>query len=138
MKTFLSILLLLTISYYSKSQLVINEIDSDTAGADTLEFVELKSATPSFSLNGYVLVFFNGTSSGTGALSYLALDLDGYSTDANGIFVIGNAAVSPSPSITLPTNSIQNGPDAVAIFQANASNFPLNTSATASFNSPES
>lgn len=132
MKKALFALIISLFSINSFSQLVINEIDSDTAGADTLEFVELKSATPSFSLNGYVLVFFNGTSSGTGALSYLALDLDGYSTDANGIFVIGNAAVSPSPSITLPTNSIQNGPDAVAIFQANASNFPLNSSATAS------
>lgn len=128
------VLLALIISFFSInsfSQVVINEIDADTAGADTLEFLELKSATPSFSLNGYVLVFFNATSTGTGALSYLAIDLDGYSTDANGIFVIGNAAVTPSPSIIIPSNSIQNGPDAVAVFLGNASDFPINTTPTA-------
>lgn len=128
------VLLALIISFFSInsfSQVVINEIDADTAGADTLEFLELKSATPSFSLNGYVLVFFNATTTGTGALSYLAIDLDGYSTDANGIFVIGNAAVTPSPSISIPSNSIQNGPDAVAVFLGNASDFPINTTPTA-------
>ena len=41
------------------SQVVINEIDADNPGSDVREFVELKSNTPNFSLNGYVLVFFN-------------------------------------------------------------------------------
>lgn len=131
MKKVLFALIISFFSINSFSQVVINEIDADTAGADTLEFLELKSATPSFSLNGYVLVFFNATSTGTGALSYLAIDLDGYSTDANGIFVIGNAAVTPSPSISIPSNSIQNGPDAVAVFLGNASDFPINTTPTA-------
>lgn len=131
MKKVLFALIISFFSINSFSQVVINEIDADTAGADTLEFLELKSATPSFSLNGYVLVFFNATSTGTGALSYLAIDLDGYSTDANGIFVIGNAAVTPSPSIIIPSNSIQNGPDAVAVFLGNASDFPINTTPTA-------
>ena len=131
MKKVLFALIISFFSTHSFSQVVINEIDADTAGADTLEFLELKSATPSFSLNGYVLVFFNATSTGTGALSYLAIDLDGYSTDANGIFVIGNAAVTPSPSISIPSNSIQNGPDAVAVFLGNASDFPINTTPTA-------
>ena len=45
------------------SQVVINEIDADTPSSDILEFIELKSNTPNFSLNGYVLVFFNGGSS---------------------------------------------------------------------------
>ena len=110
------------------SQIVINELDSDQAGADTKEFVELKSATPNFSLNGYVLVFFNG-GTGTGTASYLAVDLDNYTTDANGIIVIGNSLVSPSPQIVIPNASIQGGPDAIAIYQANASDFPLLTNA---------
>jgi len=39
------------------SQIVINELDADTPSTDNLEFIELKSTTPNFSLNGYVLVF---------------------------------------------------------------------------------
>ncbi len=124
-------LLFLLISCVVNAQVVINEIDSDTAGADALEFIELKSTTPNFSLNGYVLVFYNGTGTGTGNLSYLAVDLDGYFTDANGIFVLGNAAVSPTPALVIPNNSIQNGPDAIALYLGNAINYPLNTVATA-------
>jgi len=39
------------------SQVVINELDADTPGTDTMEFIELKSTTPNFPLDGYVLVF---------------------------------------------------------------------------------
>ena len=127
----IAILFLFILSEFVNAQVVINEIDSDTAGADALEFIELKSTTPNFSLNGYVVVFYNGTGTGTGSLSYLALDLDGYFTDANGILVIGNAAVSPAPAVVIANNSIQNGPDAVALYLDNAINFPLNTVATA-------
>jgi endonuclease I len=116
----------------SYSQVVINEIDADNPGTDTKEFVELKSTTPNFSLDGYVLVFFNGGSSGTSNLSYFAIDLDGYITDINGLFVIGNNQVSPTPSYIIPNSTIQNGPDVVAIYQANASDFPLDTPGTMS------
>lgn len=54
-KTTLLICLLSTWSFFS--QVVINEIDADTQGMDTKEFVELKSDTPFFSLEGYVLAF---------------------------------------------------------------------------------
>ncbi|MBC8882434.1 hypothetical protein H9X57_00375 [Flavobacterium piscinae] len=40
------------------AQVVINEVDADTPGLDVLEIVELKSETPYFSLDGYILVFF--------------------------------------------------------------------------------
>lgn len=113
-----------------QSQIVINEIDADTPSTDILEFVEIKSTTPNFSLNGYVLVFFNGLTTGTGLQSYLAIDLDGYTTDLNGIFLIGNTAVTPAPQGVFMNNLIQNGPDGVAIYQANATNFPTNTNAT--------
>jgi hypothetical protein len=111
------------------SQVVINELDADTPSTDTLEFIELKSAAPNFSLNGYVLVFFNGFSNGFGNVSYNAIDLDGYTTDINGIFLIGNSLVSPTPGLIIPNASIQNGPDAVALYQANASDFPIDTPA---------
>ncbi len=121
------------ISSFCSSQIVINELDADTPGSDILEFIELKSATPNFSLNGYVLVFFNGgsTSPYSGSSSYFALDLDGYSTDVNGIIHFGNSTVSPTPAMTFPITTIQNGPDAVALYLGNATDFPLNTFATA-------
>ena len=116
--------------YTSYSQVVINEIDANTPSADANEFVELKSATPNFSLDGYVLVFFNGTSSGTGSLSYYAIDLDSYMTDVNGIIHFGNALVSPTPAILVVNAMIQNGPDVVALYQGNDVDFPTNTPAT--------
>lgn len=105
------------------SQVVINEIDVDMTGSDVNEFIELKSTTPNFSLDGYVLVLYNETNS----LSYYAIDLDGYSTDINGIFLSGNTAVSPAPTLVLPNGKIQNGPDVIALYQANATDFPDGT-----------
>lgn len=111
---------LLTLSCLSFSQVVINEIDSDTPGSDQLEFVELKSANPNFPLDGYVLVFFNETNSS----SYFTIDLDGYTTDVNGIAHFGNSMVNPSPMGIFYNGTIQNGPDVVALYQANATDFP--------------
>lgn len=112
-------------------QIVINELDSDTPSIDDKEFVELKSTTPFFSLNGYILVFFNGNpTSSTANLSYLAVDLNGLTTDANGIIVIGSNGVSPVPQKIISDNSIQNGEDAVALYIGTVSNFPEGTLAT--------
>ena len=71
------------------SQLFINEIDSDTDSVDQLEFIEIKSESPNFSLDGYIIVLFNGSSNGSDS-SYLAIDLNGFQTDLNGLFLIGN------------------------------------------------
>lgn len=127
----ITLILALLISNFVISQVFINELDADTPSSDNLEFLELKSTTPNFSLNGYVLVFYNGFTSGTGSLSYNAIDLDGYSTDVNGIFLLGNSLVSPSPTLVIPNATIQNGPDLVALYIGNASDFPLDTPATA-------
>ena len=129
MKNNLLFLLLSLFSSYTFSQVVINELDSDTQSTDVKEFVELKSDVPNFSLNGYVLVFFNG-SSGAGKQSYLALDLDGLTTNVNGIVTIGNDLVSPVPHRYLQNSSIQNGPDGVGLYLGNGSNFPTGTVAT--------
>lgn len=125
--------ILLLCSFFSNAQLVINEIDPDTNSTDVKEFIELKSSVPNFSLDGYVVVFFNAGSSSpySGTSSYYAIDLDGLITDGNGIILLGNAQVTPSASFVIPQNTIQNGPDAVAIYLGNASDFPINTPAVA-------
>ena len=118
--------LFLFFGFISSAQVVINEIDVDMSGSDVEEIIELKSDTPNFSLDGYVLVLFNETNS----LSYYSIDLDGYSTDINGIFLSGNTAVSPAPTLVFPNGKIQNGPDVIALYQANATDFPDGTLVT--------
>lgn len=119
---------LMGISFLSAQTLVINEIESDSPGTDDAEFIELYSTSPNTNLDGYVLVLFNGN----GDNSYAAYDLDGYSTDANGYFVIGDSGVTGVMEVFSSSSSsnIQNGPDAVALYQANDTDFPNNTPVT--------
>jgi hypothetical protein len=114
------------------SQVFINEVDGDNPGTDIHEFVELKSTLPNFSLDGYVLVFFNAGSSSpySGSQTYYAFDLDGYVTDINGIVHVGNTQVSPAPAGIIPNNTIQNGPDVVALYLGNDTDFPVLSPAT--------
>lgn len=121
--------MLLTCQFALSQTVVINEIDCDTPGTDTGEFIELKSQMANFPLDGYVLVLFNGSTSGNDS-SYFALDLDGQVTDVNGLLLIGSSTVSPVPQLLIGSNVIQNGADAVAIYQADASDFPQGTQAT--------
>ena len=110
---------------------VINEIDSDTPSLDDKEIIELKSATPNFSLNGYVLVLFNGsTSASAGSKSYYTLELNGLTTDMNGILLLGSNNVSPVPEYIFENDLIQNGADAVAVYQGTAADFPDGTLVT--------
>ena len=125
----LLLLMALTLFSVSSAQIVINELDSDTPSTNDKQFIELKSTAANFSLNGYVLVFFNGTGS-LANKSYYVVDLDGLTTDVNGIVVLGNQLVSPVPNKLLTDSTIQNGPDGVAIYLGNATDFPNNTLAT--------
>ena len=102
----------------------INEVDADTPGNDDMEFVEL-SGPPNAPLDGLVVVFFNGSND----QSYNAFDLDGLTLDANGFFVLGNAAV-PGVDLVFPNNGLQNGADAVAVYAGNATDFPNGTPPT--------
>ncbi len=129
MKNIIYYLFAFCIAQLGFAQVVINELDCDTPGVDNMEFIELLSETPNFPLDGYVVVFFNGSTSGMNS-SYFAIDLDGLVTDVNGILVIGSNAVSPVPQLVISENVIQNGADAVAIYQANGSDFPEETIAT--------
>ncbi|MEL4308835.1 T9SS type A sorting domain-containing protein [Joostella sp. CR20] len=105
---------------------LINEIDADTEGTDTAEFIELyDGGVGNTALDGFTLVLYNGSNN----LSYQAYDLDGYSTDANGYFVLGNEGVS-NVSIVFAGNGLQNGADAVALYQAEATDFPNGTEVT--------
>ncbi len=123
MKKITFLILTLLLSSLSFSQIVINEIDSDQTGTDDAEFIELKSDNPNMVLDGYVVVLFNGSSDE----SYGAYDLDGYTTDSNGFFILGNGSV---PGIDINLAALQNGEDAVAIYQDDATNFSDGTLAT--------
>ena len=111
------------------TNIIINEIDADTPSTDTAEFIELYDGgvgnTP---LDGLVVVLFNGSND----LSYNAFDLDGRTTDANGYFVLGDSLV-PGVDLVLSNGFIQNGQDAVALYAANAADFP-NGSAVSTVN----
>jgi len=111
------------------AQVIINELDVDTPSTDTMEFVELLTDTPEQPLDEYVLVLFNGSTSG-GNSSYLAFDLDGFVTDVNGIFVLGGPELSPVGDFLLFENTFQNGADAVAIYLGSSNDFPDQTLAT--------
>lgn len=106
-----------------RPRIVINEVDSDTAGTDTLEFIELyDGGAGNTDLSGLLVVLYNGN----GDVSYASFDLDGYSTDANGYFVLGNSAV-PGVDLVFNDNSLQNGADAVALYEGDAADFPNGT-----------
>ena len=108
------------------NNVIINELDSDTPGTDAAEFVELyDGGVGNTLLTGLVVVFYNGATD----TSYRTIDLTGQSTNAQGYFTIGNAAV-PGVDLTFPGNTLQNGEDAVALYAASAAAFPNGTAVT--------
>lgn len=110
------------------NNVIINELDSDTPGTDAAEFIELyDGGVGNTSLTGLAVVFYNGATD----TSYRAIDLDGFSTNAAGYFTIGNPAVS-GVDLTFPNNTLQNGEDAVALYAANAADFPNGSAVTTS------
>jgi hypothetical protein len=108
---------------------VINELDSDTVTADDeLEFIELYDGgvgnTP---LDGLVLVLIDGAND----TIYQAYPLDGRVTDASGYFVLGSGRLVPAVDYQLPLNHIQNGTDAVALYQGTTDDFIIGAAVTA-------
>lgn len=96
--------------------LIISEVNCDNPKLDTQEFVELYyDGTNPTSLDGYTLVFYNGN----GDVAYRVIDLTGHHTDQRGFFLVGSAELNPRPAISLPPNSVQNGPDAIALYGPN-------------------
>ncbi|PLX10804.1 MAG: hypothetical protein C0594_04365, partial [Marinilabiliales bacterium] len=110
--------------------IVINEVDADQTGTDADEFIELfDGGYGNVALDGYTVVLYNGN----GDISYDAIDLDGYTTDADGYFVIGSATTTNVDLAYFTTNGIQNGAngaDGVALYADDAVNFPVGTAVT--------
>ncbi|MCP4707298.1 MAG: hypothetical protein GY869_01620, partial [Planctomycetes bacterium] len=114
------------------TNIIINEVDADNPGYyDAQEFIKLYDGgvgnTP---LDGLVVVAFDGADNNSYNLNpYSGIDLDGYSTDANGYFVIGNNGV-PGRDLVFNNNTLQNGADAVALYIGDDTDFPNNTAIT--------
>ncbi|MEO1491281.1 MAG: ExeM/NucH family extracellular endonuclease [Pseudomonadota bacterium] len=104
--------------------IVINEIDADNPGTDDAEFIELfDGGVGNTDLSGLTVVLYNGSDDA----SYDAIDLDGFSTDEDGFFVIGSALVENVDLEAFTTNGLQNGADAVALVVGDAADFPNDT-----------
>ncbi|MBZ9650443.1 endonuclease [Psychroflexus montanilacus] len=110
-------------------EVIINELYFRNPGVNDKQFIELKTDEPEVSLDGYVMVLFNGSNSG-GNSSYDVLSLDGFVTDFNGLFVLGGPEMTPSPNVVIPTNFFQIGNDAVGIYEGSVDDFPDGTLAT--------
>lgn len=94
---------------------VIQEIYYDAEGADEgKEFIELYGPSGT-NLDGFSLIGINGD----GGQIYYTVDLSGYTLPQNGLLVIAGSYVSvPSEVIGIPlTTSLQNGPDAVQLWE---------------------
>ncbi len=106
------------------SPLLINEVDADQAGTDSAEFIELfDGGVGNTDLTGLSIVLYNGSND----QSYRVFDLDGYSTNSSGYFVLcGNASNTSNCDLDVSpdTNLIQNGADAVVLLTGNAGDYP--------------
>lgn len=109
--------------------IIINELYFRNSGINDKQFIELKTDEPEVSLDGYVMVLFNGSNAGENR-SYEVLSLDGFVTDFNGLFVLGGPEMTPSPNVVIPTNFFQIGNDAVGIYEGSIDDFPDGTLAT--------
>lgn len=106
------------------STILINEVDAFTANGQT--FIELHDGgAGNTDLTGLVVVLYDGATD----TSYGAFDLDGYSTGADGYFVIGTAAV-PGVDLVAANGFLQSGVDAVALYYDNATSFPNSSPVT--------
>lgn len=108
---------------------LINELDSDTdTASDELEFIELyDGGAGSTPLDGLVLVFIDGADD----TIYQVYPLDGFVTNADGYYVLGSGKIEPKVDYQLPLNHIQNGTDAVVLYQGTVDDFVIGAAATA-------
>ncbi|KAJ8399826.1 hypothetical protein AAFF_G00405560 [Aldrovandia affinis] len=100
----------------SQHDFLLSEVNADTPGAgEDTEFIEIwHPSGRRASLEGVWLLLFNGHNS----KPYWKASLTGHFTNAQGYFLLGSDKVIPTPSIPLPPNTIQNGPDAVALYRS--------------------
>lgn len=123
MKSYISIAIAMSIAAHSQADILINEVDADQSGTDNAEFVELfDGGQGNSSLSDYSLVFYNGN----GAQSYKSVSLSTQKTNDSGYFVIcGDTTTVNNCDLDIGANTklIQNGADAVALYQRPASDF---------------
>ena len=132
MKHLLSFLLM-CLSTWAAAQITevrINEVDPDQPGIDTTEFVELYGPANQ-PLDGLILIFITGASD----VSYDVYDLAGFSTDESGFFVLGAPSVLNVDMLLIPNpqGSIENGADAIVLYEGSAADWPEGTAANADF-----
>ncbi|HPQ41716.1 MAG TPA: hypothetical protein PLV45_15200, partial [bacterium] len=113
----------------AEAQIIINEVDCSQGAVDTQEFIELyDGGTGNTSLTGYVVVLYTGVTD----TSYRAEDLDGYTTDAAGYFVIGSLGMGTEIEINPGASGwLDDGAAAVAVYAADGADFPDGTAVTA-------
>ena len=104
---------------------LINEFDPSGPGMDSEEFVELYGP-PGQDLSGLCLVTYNGSN----AQSNLTIDLSGQSLGADGLFLIGGAGITNADIYVESTNWLQVGQEGIALYAANAADFPNGTPVT--------
>jgi hypothetical protein len=111
-------------------RLLISELDCDQVGADDArEFIEVSTGIPNVDLSGYTLVLVNGATD----VSYMAIALGGL-TNASGLATVAAMAFTPAPTVSVPaetTEWLQQGADAVALYQGNINAFPVGVPAPA-------
>ena len=106
--------------------LFLNEVDADSNTVpDSAEFVEL-FGEPEMALDGHIVVFYKGGGNTNTTNVYAAFDLDGYSTDSAGFFLIANPGV-PGADIAFEPGLLRDGGDAVALFEGDSADFPEGT-----------
>ena len=106
--------------------LLLWELDADTPGTDDREFIEIFNNTGSavdFETERYYVLFINGN----GNVVYRALRLTGV-LPVNGLFLMGNPGVVPTPDLTFPNNTLQNGEDAVLLVRCDGCHDTASTS----------
>ncbi|MEM8960578.1 MAG: hypothetical protein AAGD38_03795 [Acidobacteriota bacterium] len=112
------------------SELTINEVDADTPGAqavETAEFVEIYGP-PNEALDGKVLVLFNcrdSTDPGGETGVYAAYDLDGFSTNPAGFFVIGDPELGAVVDFAVPGFVLENESSAVGLYTGDDVDYPI-------------
>lgn len=115
-------------------RLCIEEVDCDTPGVDTLEFVEVGCGLRSLDLSGYTLVFHNGghVQDGAYAALHLAATAPHEITSPDGLLLTGTSQLAVPPRIPhrWAANLLQNGSDAVALYQGLPADFPAGTPPT--------
>ncbi|XP_034716500.1 uncharacterized protein si:ch211-183d21.1 [Etheostoma cragini] len=101
---------------WGNGDFLINELNTDTPGtAEDGEYIELwHPSGRRVSLQGIWILLFSAHNN----RPYREISLSGHFTTSKGYFLLGSDRLVPAPSLRLPPNTIQNGPDAVALYRS--------------------